>query len=433
MNSIWSEYKSMPSFPSLGGDRQTDVLVIGGGLAGLLCAYKLNRAGVNCIVAEAGRICGGVTENTTAKITAQHGMIYSGLLRSFGREKASMYLHANEQAVAEYRALCESIDCDFEEKDNTVYTLKNRKRAEKEMRALERLGYNAEFSENLPLPITAQGAVTFKNQAQFNPLKFASAISGELNIYEHTRIIEIRGKQAFTEHGTISADSFVVATHFPFINKFGAYPFKMYQERSYSVALEGGPKLGGMFVDEEQKGMSFRNYKDFLLIGGGDHRTGRQGGCYSEIRTFQKLHYPSLREKYAWAAQDCMTFDGVPYIGRYSKRLPDMFVATGFNKWGMTSSMVSADIISDMILGRKNEFAPVFSPSRNFIKPKLAVHLAEVIAGFLGITKKRCPHMGCALRWNPAEYTWDCACHGSRFSEDGALLDGPSQDNIDLS
>lgn len=430
MMSVWSESTNLSSFPMLQGDRKTEVLIIGGGMAGILCAYTLSKAGIDCILAERDRICSGVTENTTAKITSQHGMIYNKLIRSVGIEKAKMYLEANENAVEKYRSICADIDCDFENKDNTVYTLSNRQKAEKEIAALEKLGFKAEFLDKIPVPVDICGAVSFKNQAQFNPLKFVSAIVPKLKIYENSKVIEIRGNKAFLTGGSVTAKYFICTTHFPFMNKYGMYPFKMYQDRSYVLALENGPQINGMYVDEAEKGMSFRNYNNYLLIGGGDHRTGKQGGGYSEIRAFSKIHYPDLKERFSWATQDCMTFDSIPYIGKYSPKLSNVFVATGFNKWGMTSSMVSASILCDMITEKKNEFAPVFSPSRNFLKPKLAVHIADTLAGYINKTPKRCPHMGCALVWNSDEHTWDCPCHGSRFDENGKLLDNPATDDL---
>lgn len=432
MISIWSEQSSLPSFPTLAGEFKTDVLIVGGGMAGILCAYMLESAGVDYLLAEADRICGGVTKNTTAKITVQHGMIYQKLIKDFGTEKALMYLKANENALKKYRGLCKNIDCDFLTKDNIVYSVDDFKKAEREKEAFERLGYSTELSDKIPLPVKIAGAVRVKNQAQFNPLKFVSAIAKDLNIYENTRVAEIRGKRAITEKGVISADKFIVATHFPFINKFGAFPLKMYQERSYAIALENAPDVDGMYVDENQKGMSFRNYQNFLLIGGGDHRTGKQGGSFNELRTFARTKYPANRERYAWATQDCMTFDSVPYIGRYSKKLPDMFVATGFNKWGMSTSMAAAEILCDTVQEKENEFASVFSPSRNFIRPQFAVHLGEVAGSLLTPAKKRCPHMGCALKWNAYEHTWDCSCHGSRFTEEGKLIDNPATGDLNL-
>ncbi|MEG2916068.1 MAG: FAD-dependent oxidoreductase, partial [Oscillospiraceae bacterium] len=180
----------------------------------------------------------------------------------------------------------------------------------------------------------------------------------------------------------------------------------------------------------KQNGMSFRNYKDLLLVGGGDHRTGKTGGNWEELRRFAKQHFPKAQEKYAWATQDCMTLDSVPYIGNYSKHTPNLFVATGFNKWGMTSSMVSAMILSDMVQGKKNEYAQVFSPSRSMMKPQLFINGFEATTNLLTISKRRCPHLGCALKWNKAEHSWDCPCHGSRFNKDGNLIDNPATGDL---
>lgn len=430
MLSVWSANSELPSFSQLTGDKKTDVLVVGGGIAGLLCAYMLKTHGVDCILLEADRICRGVTQNTTAKITVQHGFLYDKLLKRFGKEKAQMYLRANERALQTYRALCGKIACDFEEKDNIVYTVKNRQAAERELRALEKVGVTATFDETIPLPIEIAGAVRVQHQAQFHPLKFLAEIAKDLEIYEQTKVFEIRENRAYTAHGTVAAKQFIIATHFPILNKHGGYFLKLYQERSYALALENGPQIDGMYVDEAPKGMSFRNYGDFLLLGGGDHRTGKPGGNYGELRSFAKVHYPACAEAYVWATQDCMSLDGVPYIGRYSKTLPNVYVATGFNKWGMTSSMAAAEILCDMVLGKENDFAPVFSPSRNMLTIQLAVNGVTFLTSILTLTKKRCPHMGCALKWNPTEHTWDCPCHGSRFQEDGKLIENPATDDL---
>ena len=430
MRSVWSANSELPSFPQLQNDKKTDVLVIGGGITGLLCAYALKTRGVNCVVVEADRICRGVTQNTTAKITVQHGFIYDKLFKRFGKEKAQMYLCANERALQMYRTLCSKIACDFETKDNIVYTVQNRRAAERELRALETLGAKAAFAETIPVPIEIACAVRMQNQAQFQPLKFLSKIAKDLEIYEQTKVFEIRDNRAFTAQGTVGAKQFIVATHFPIFNRHGGYFLKLYQERSYALALENGPKINGMYVDEAPKGMSFRNYKNFLLVGGGDHRTGKIGGNYAELRSFAKVHYPACAEAYVWATQDCMSLDGVPYIGQYSKALPNVYVATGFNKWGMTASMAAAEILCDSILGKENDCAPVFSPSRSMLTVQLAVNGGTFLTDVLTPTKKRCPHLGCALKWNPTEHTWDCLCHGSRFAEDGKLIENPATDDL---
>ncbi len=430
MLSVWTANSEFNSFPNLQGDIKTQVAVIGGGITGILCAYMLKQKGVDCVVLEADRVCKGVTQNTTAKITSQHGLIYNKLIKGFGIEKAQIYLTANENAVKRYRELCKNIPCDFETKDNYVYSVNNLRKIEDETHALVRLGFNPDFASEIPVPISIEGAVKFENQAQFNPLKFLSHIAKNLQIYENTKVIEIRGNEALTFNGKVTADYFIVATHFPFMNKYGGYFAKLYQERSYVIALENGAQIDGMYVDEAKKGMSFRNYKNYLLIGGGDHRTGKDGGNYRELRTFAKIYYPSNPEKYSWATQDCMSLDGVPYIGRYSPKIPNVLVATGFNKWGMTSSMVSAEILSDMVVDKKNDYEEFFSPSRSVVTPQLAVNMFESAVGLLTPSTKRCPHLGCALKWNSAEHTWDCPCHGSRFTEKGEVIENPATDDL---
>lgn len=426
MESVWSKEVKLPGFDRLKGDIKTEVLIIGGGMAGILCAYLLEQAGVHTVVAEADRICSGVTKNTTAKITVQHGLIYHQLVNRFGVHKAGLYLRANEAALGEYRRLCRSIDCDFEEKDSYVYSLNDRQKIEKELQALRRIGFHAEFRENLPLPFSVAGAVRFSGQAQFNPLKFAAAITKGLQIYERTQVRSLIGNNAVTDHGRISAGQIIVATHFPFINTHGSYFLKMYQHRSYVIALENARQVDGMYVDEASKGMSFRNYGDLLLVGGGAHRTGKAGGGYRELENFAKRCYPDAVEKYRWAAQDCMTLDQVPYIGKYSALSGKVYTATGFNKWGMTSSMAAATILRDLVLGRKSPYTGVFSPSRSVLRPQLAVNALESSANLIGFSTKRCPHMGCALKWNTQEHSWDCPCHGSRFTEKGRLIDNPA-------
>ncbi len=430
MDSLWKIGAQPPSFEPLRKDLKTDVLIIGGGLAGLLCAYTLREEGVDCALVEAGKICGGITGNSTAKITLQHGLIYDRLLRNLGEEKARMYLEANRAALAAYRKLCPKLNCDYEEKDNYVYSLSDRGALERELRALDRLGVSAQLVEDLPLPIRTAGAVKTKAQAQFHPLKFAYGLAKDLPIYENTEVLELKPHGARTRHGEIRADKIIVATHFPFINKHGSYFLKLYQHRSYVLALENAQDVGGMYVDDDDKGLSFRNSGNILLLGGGGHRTGKKGGSWHELLDFARQHYPNARVVAKWAAQDCMSLDRIPYIGMYSRRTPNLFVSTGFNKWGISSSMLGAILLRDMLLGRKNPWAELFSPSRSMLRPQLAVNAAESTLNLLTPTSPRCPHMGCALKYNAQEHSWDCPCHGSRFDEKGTLLDNPATGNL---
>lgn len=430
MNSLWENIPKYSRFESLNQDLKTDVLIIGGGITGISCAYLLHQADVPYALVEAETVCSGITKNTTAKITSQHGLIYSKLIRRLGTERAKQYLQANEAALEQYRKVCGGIDCDFEKKDAYVYSLDSRKKIEKEAEALVQLGFPASFSDSLPLPFPVAGAVKFPNQAQFNPLKFVFSITEGLHIYEHTKVNELAGTTAFTRKGKMKAKKIIIATHFPFINKHGCYFLKMYQHRSYVLALENAQDTGGMYIDAAQKGLSFRNSGNLLLLGGGSHRTGKKGGNWQELRAFARRYYPASTERYHWATQDCMTLDGAPYIGPYSAGTQDLFVATGFNKWGMTSSMAAAMLLCDMVQGKQNPFAEVFSPSRSILRPQLAINGLEAAVNLLTPAKKRCPHLGCALKWNPYERTWDCPCHGSRFTKNGRLIDNPATGNL---
>ncbi len=430
MGSVWSAGTTLPSFEPLQEDLNTDVLIVGGGLAGLLCAWRLSQLGVDCALVEADRVCGGITKDTTAKITAQHGLIYAKLARMRGVQIAKGYLEANLAALERYRKLSRHMDCDFQEKDSFVYALEDRAGLEEEAACLNELGVPAALELRPPLPFSVAGAVRFPGQAQFDPLKLAAALLTKLRIYERSPVRSLSAHRAVTDKAVIRAKKTIVATHFPILNRHGSYFMKLYQHRAYVVALENAPDLGGIYVDACIDGLSFRNYNGLLLLGGGGHKTGKEGGGWEALESFARRHWPKARIKYRWATQDCMSLDGVPYIGQYAATTPDLYVATGFNAWGMTGSMVSALLLGDLVTGRKNPWAAVFSPSRSMLRPQLALNLGQSTAGLLTPTVPRCPHMGCALKWNEAENTWDCPCHGSRFTKDGKLLDDPATKNI---
>ena len=476
MKSVWSESCKFRKREALNKDIKTDVLVIGAGIAGILTAYMLKQKGREVVLIDAAEIASGNTKNTTAKITSQHDLIYSKLITEFGEEKARQYAKANELAIKKYKEIIEDkrIECDFEEKPAYVYSLNEVDVLKEEVEAAKNLGIDAEFVQEVNLPFKIKGAVKFNNQAQFNPLKFLKGISNELVIYENTRALEIKENLVVTSGGNITANNIVVATHYPIMNAPGYYFMKMHQERSYVLALENTSEIDGMYIDLTKEGYSFRTYNNLLLLGGISHRTGEneEGGSYDELRKVAKKLYPKAKEKYYWSAQDCMTIDGIPYIGRYSSETPNIYVATGFNKWGMTSSMVSAMIISDMILEKENDFSEIFSPRRfdlslsinniandlietakNFIAQKVSIpsseieHIKNGHGGIIeyngekvGVYKNKegkeffvstkCTHLGCQLSWNADELTWDCPCHGSRFDYKGRLIGSPATKDL---
>ena len=428
MGSIWTSTARLPRFAPLRRDLKTDVLVVGGGIAGLLCAYLLKAAGADCALVEADRICGGTTMNTTAKVTAQHGLIYSRLIRERGLETARQYLEANLRALDHWRALCRDLEQPFEARPSGVYARTDRRKLDGELAALAQLNYPARFESAPPLPLATAGAVVFPDQGQVHPLQFAGALAKGLPVYEHTKVLELMPGRAVTTGGAVSAGHIIIATHFPILNKHGGYFLKLCQHRSYVIALENAPPIEGMYVDEDKRGLSFRDGEGLLLLGGGGHRTGKKGGGWRELEDFARRTWPQARVKARWAAQDCMSLDGVPYVGRYGKRATGLYVATGFNKWGMTSAMAAAEVLRDLVLGRENPYGDLFSPSRRMPGIPLAGNVLASAAGLLTPTVPRCPHMGCALKYNRAEHSWDCPCHGSRFREDGKLIEGPATD-----
>jgi len=429
MESLWEKKTTIPEYPSLKGNLNTDVLVIGGGIAGLLTAYCLAEKGADTVLVEKGRICSGTTARTTAKITVQHGLIYSKLVNKNGTEYAKMYYKANAEAARRLKQLCRSEGCAIENKTNYICS-SDLRRLEEELTALQKIGVEALFRRQLPVPIKTAGAVGIENQAQFNPLELAKSLSGKIKKYENTKVEQITGTTAITSSGMINAHKIVIATHFPFINRRGLYFIKLYQHRSYVLALKGAGTIDGMYVEDSMSGLSLSSFGDIILLGGGGHRTGKQGGSYTALRQFKDMYFSDAEEFCHWAAQDTISLDSVPYIGRYSPNMPDVYVAAGFNKWGMTGSMAAAHIISSMICGRLPDYAPVFSPSRGIFKPQLMINGIETVSNFILPSARRCPHMGCVLKYNKEERSWDCPCHGSRFSESGKLLDNPANEDL---
>ncbi len=428
--SIWNEGVALPTFPALRGDIKTDVLIIGGGICGILCAYLLKEAGVDCALVEAGGLAQGTTSNTTAKITSLHGLVYSEFLAKMGKENTKKYFDINQFAIHKYEELARNFPCDFENLSAFTYSTDNVRKIEKEVFALKTLGAEVEFHKKTPLPVKVAGAVELKNQAQFHPLKLLSHLVKGLNIYENTTVKVLTPNKALCHKGSIAFQKAIVATHFPFLNKHGGYFLKLYQHRSYVIALENAQNVGGMYVDAASDGLSFRNSNGLLLLGGGGGRTGKSCGNWQELMRVKTLYYPDATVKTKWATQDCMSLDKIPYIGQYGKNTSNLYVATGFHKWGMTSSMVAAVLLCDLVRGRKNQYADIFSPCRSILTPQLFVNGFESVINLLTPTKKRCPHLGCALKWNPAEHSWDCPCHGSRFDTAGKLLCNPAMTDL---
>lgn len=430
MISVWSDQIELPQFPKLQEDLRTNVLIIGGGIAGLLCAYFLQQAGVDYVLLEAESIAGGVTRNTTAKVTSQHGLRYARMCEQLGFERTRQYLEANELAISQYKKLAWHYDFDFEEIDSYVFSRVNEEQIKKEVEMLHLLTYPAELTTKTALPFPVKAAVRFPHQGQMNPYKLIREMCHGLHIYEHSKVREMTEYFAVTDEGTVTAEKIIVTTHFPLIDKKGLYFMKLYQQCSYVIALKKAAILDGMYLEAEENRLSFRNVGDLLLLGGGGSRTGQPGGGWEMLRGAAREFYPDSEECYQWETQDCMSLDGMPYIGPYSKSTPDLYVATGFNKWGMTSSMLAAQILTDLVQGYENEYAALFSPSRNMLTKQLFLNLAESTKNLLHLGGNRCTHLGCRLHWNALEHTWDCPCHGSRFDEEGNPIKNPACDPL---
>lgn len=430
MESIWEKTGSMPAFPALEGNARTDVLIVGGGLAGLLCAYELERAGADYLLVEAKRLCAGVTGKTTAKVTAQHGAQYQKLMPSLGPERTRLYFEANQRAVERYRELCRELGCAFQEETAFVFSRRDLGVLEREREAYRAMGVESRLTQSTPLPFPVAGCLALEGQGQLHPLELLSALSRGLNLREHTKVLELAPGEARTDRGVIRANKIIIATHFPMLNKHGLYSLKMYQHRSYVLALRGAEQLRGMYVSAEEEGLSFRMYRDLVLLGGGGHRTGKRGDGWERLRSLARQWYPQSREVAHWATQDCITPDGGAYVGPYSPQTPDLYVITGFNKWGLTTALAGAEILRDLALGRANVYAPAFDPSRPVPVGAALANAASATVNLLTPTRPRCPHLGCALKYNRQEHSWDCPCHGSRFDQGGELLDGPAADDL---
>ena len=429
MESLWQKERPECNYPSLKSPIKTQVLVIGGGMAGILCARKLADTGKKVVLVEAERIGSGITANTTAVLTAQHDFLYQDMITQFGPETVRAYLQANLDAVQEFRRLSKEIPCDFEDMPSIQYTAAEPERLRREAETVQKLGYHARYQSRIPLNIPASGAVVYPDMAQFHPLKFLAGAAKDLEIYENSRVLDLKGTTAILKNGRVMAESVIVATHFPFIDRRGLYFMKLYQNRSYVIALENAPNPGATLAELEGQGIYFRPYGDLLLVGGGDHRTGKQGGGFDYLRAYVKHHFPHAKERFVWGNQDCMTLDGLPYVGHYSPNLPGVYVATGFNAWGMTNAMASAKLLTDMLCGRQNPLEQVYRPNRSMLHKQLWKNLGETAVDFAFPTTRRCTHLGCALRWNPQEHSWECPFHGSRFDMDGNALNTPAQKN----
>ncbi|MED0656275.1 FAD-dependent oxidoreductase [Anoxybacillus ayderensis] len=485
--SYWLQTTTIPSFPSLTQPIETDVAIIGGGITGITTAYLLAKQGVRVTVIEADRLCHGTTGHTTAKMTAQHDLIYHELIAHFGEDSARQYYEANKEALQSILHIVKEHDihCDLSVEDAYVYTTEETQlyKLEAEWKAYETLGIDGAYVDQLSLPFSIQGAVMMRNQAQFHPLHYIKtlvelAVKYGASFYEQTvaQHIETTGRPIVrTKNGaTITCDTVVICTHFPFFDP-AFYFARLHAERSYVIAVEAHERLQGMYLSANEPKRSLRcttmDGKPLLLIGGESHKVGQGINMiqhYEALQSFCEHTFGLSHVLYRWSAQDLITLDNLPYIGPIRKSLPHILVATGYRKWGMTTSMVAARLLTDLALQKEHRYAHLFTPSRFIADPSLNNLFTEGIdvakhfltgkleyalrtphdiskgegavvnvdgkragayrdeQGTLYVIDTTCTHMGCELEWNNSERSWDCPCHGSRFCFTGKVLEGPA-------
>ncbi|MBM7552571.1 FAD-dependent oxidoreductase [Thalassobacillus pellis] len=486
---LWRD-TTIDSFPQLDRDMETDVTVIGSGITGITTAYFLVKKGFKVVLLEAGKVINGTTGYTTAKLSAQHGLIYDHLIRTFGKETAKKYYLANQEGlhyIDDIRTDLK-IDCDFSYQPSIVYSAapSGNRKIEKEAEAYKDLGIDGGLADNSVLPFPIQSAVKMNQQAQFHPLKYLKSLliylkQKDTHIFENTRAVDIKKgtlPEVKTRKGhSVLSDHVVIASHFPFKDLNGMYFARLHVERSYTIAVKtNGPPPKGMYLSTEEPKKSLRhalgsNGEELLLIGGEGHTSGQSENTYNhyeKLKEFAEKNFSVKDIPYRWSSQDISTLDRIPYIGPITRNNPNIYVATGFAKWGMSNGTVAGKVISDLITGNGSPYEKLFSPSRfnasqdvkNFTKENMDV-AKELFKGKLhrketdmenlqpnegGIVNYRgkklgaykasnggvslvdttCTHMGCDLQWNTAECSWDCPCHGSRFTPSGEVIEGPA-------
>ncbi len=419
--SIWEDTVNIGSYPKLDHSIKTDVLVIGGGITGILCASELKKRGHEVVLVEQKRIGGGITKNTTAFISALHETLYQDVVHKYGYKYASDYLRLNLMAIEEYKKLSQKYDFDFKECPSTMFTAMNDDVILKEKKILDSLNYHTELIESLPLEdVSIKLGIRFNNQGRLNPLKLINALAEDLSIYEETRITKLQRNVAYTEKYRIEFNNVIVATHYPFINRFGLYFLKLRQRISYIVSLNH-KEIDGTYCSIDS-GLYFRGYDDNLIIGGYDRDTKEP--CNKMFLKRISSLYGFNQINYSWTNQDVMTLDGIPYIGKYSLMRKNWFVATGFNMWGFTWAMVSSKVLSDMIEGK--EEIKLISPNRSIWHKQLFINIGTTIVNMLKIKKPRCTHLKVALKYNKIDKTWECPAHGSRYDDNFNVINDPA-------
>ncbi|TCP27084.1 glycine/D-amino acid oxidase-like deaminating enzyme [Scopulibacillus darangshiensis] len=486
----WRDFIDLPAFTSLQEDIKADAVIVGGGITGITAAYLLASEGLQVVLLEASKLLNGTTGHTTAKITAQHHLIYDEIISHMGKSKARLYYEANMDALAFIRKTVQDqhIDCDFSDEDAYIYATTDQyaRKLEKEYKAYQNLNINGELKDKMPLDLNIKKALVMKDQAQFHPIHYLAHLIQVIldkggRIYESTVGVNVDNRDqpaVLTSDGhRVTADHILSCSHYPFYDGLHFYFTRMYADRSYIIAAKTDREFpGGMYINAENPPRSLRSAKlngeNLILIGGESHKTGQGKDTLEHYKALESFGQETLGIKdvvYRWSAQDLITLDKVPYIGEMSPGEQNLLVATGYRKWGMTNGTVAALLLRDIVLKRENPYQKLFEPSRFYADPSLkeffsingdvAKHLvkgkfqlfhknAEDLAndeggvvtykgeragaykddkGQVHIVDTTCTHLGCETEWNHGDRTWDCPCHGSRFSYTGEVIEGPAE------
>jgi glycine/D-amino acid oxidase-like deaminating enzyme/nitrite reductase/ring-hydroxylating ferredoxin subunit len=479
----------LPTFNTLNEDLTVDVALIGAGIAGITSAYLLSKEGLKVAIIEARSVLNGTTAHTTAKLTAQHILIYDHLIKYFGEEKAKLYYEFSSNAIpfVENISREKGIDCDFKRQDAYVYAVTDKyaKNIEKEWTAYQKLGIKGDLKDTIPFNLQIKNTIKMADQAQYHPLKFLRGLLNEAikqgcKVFQNTTAVDLEeegiGPKVITKDGfKINCNHVIIATNYPFYDKPGLYSARMYAQRSYIIGIKTDQEYpGGMYISADTPTRSLRhtplNEGNLLIIAGGSHKTGQDINTlkyYNELQDYAEKLFGVRDYTYRWSAQDYITLDRVPYIGPITQDKQHILVATGFNDWGMANGISSAHLLADYVLNRDNPYKEVYSPSRFDANPDLLAalttnadvalhHITSKVKfvskgpgdlrngegsvvkhkgkkagaykdeiGNLYIVDTTCTHCGCECQWNEAEKSWDCACHGSRYSYEGDVIDGP--------
>lgn len=384
MSSLWLDSNFM-NFQNLDKNLDADVCIIGAGIFGITCAYYLSKAGLNVVVLEKDSVGEKTTGNTTGKITSQHGLFYSYLINNFNEKYARDYLLSNEEAIHNIKNIIdeENIKCDFEYQSNFVYTTNKSdiKNFKHEVDCVNSLGFPANFVTKIGLPFEISAGIQFKNQAQFNPILYIYGLCNCIlknngKIFTNSTVFDVKKTEnyysTYTANHVVTSKYVILASHYPFLNFPGMYFTKMYQSTSYIIGVDTKKTLfNGMYISSSSPVYSFRtakyNGRKILLLGGSEHKTGisvNYEQTYGALEKYVKQLYPSSEILFRWNTRDCISLDKVPYIGPFSNTMENIYIGTGFKKWGMTLSNVAANIITDMILGKENKYAYLFDSTR---------------------------------------------------------------------